>query len=279
MIFMLSRMESVHTRMRSFTELPPLFHRPSLHWNTPCESPFYAPSINRNIRINIPRASFHVTLHPATMDDPSDPPSTAKTFRYERGWRVVSREVSKREGRKRVGWRNWPRDKTRESFNNGDLLLRERSFPFFLLLLFFFSSAKRSTKLAKTGCAARANISSRLTLRRGKSASVFLTRSVPSIPRSQHAGFRTFLREGGLYLKKKSRSRRRINSWGVWKMFLRSSSRHFFLFLVFFPLVTCAIVYNYHYYRANISLILQLRRIIFARKNDDDLYLDFDALV
>lgn len=61
-------------------------------------------------------------------------------------------------------------------------------------------------------------------------------------------------------------------------MFLRSSSRHFFLFLVFFPLVTCAIVYN-HYYRANISLILQLRRIIFARKNDDDLYLDFDALV
>lgn len=172
----------------------------------------YAPSINRNIRINIPRASFHVTLHPATMDDPSDPPSTAKTFRYERGWRVVSREVSKREGRKRVGWRNWPRDKTRESFNNGDLLLRERSFPFFLLLLFFFSSAKRSTKLAKTGCAARANISSRLTLRRGKSASVFLTRSVPSIPRSQHAGFRTFLREGGLYLKKKSRSRRRINS-------------------------------------------------------------------
>ena len=32
------------------------------------------------------------------MDDPSDPPNTAKTFRYERGWRVVSREVSTREG-------------------------------------------------------------------------------------------------------------------------------------------------------------------------------------
>ena len=203
---------------------------PSLHRNIPCESPslsLCAPSINHNIRINIPRTSFHVTLHPATMDDPSDPPNTAKTFRYERGWRVVSREVSKREGegggeRKRVGleskrW-NWSRDKTRESFNNGDLLLRGEKFSFFSLSLslfpysfFLFQGEKH--EVAKTGCAARANISSRLTLRRGKSASVFLTRSVPSIPRSQHAGFRTFLREGGREGgRKKLRSRRRINS-------------------------------------------------------------------
>lgn len=61
----------------------------------------------------------------------------------------------------------------------------ERSFPFSLSLFpysfFLFQGEKH--EVAKTGCAARANISSRLTLRRGKSASVFLTRSVPSIPR------------------------------------------------------------------------------------------------
>lgn len=145
---------------------------------------------------------------------------------------MVSREVSKRGGGGGGGERersNWSRDKTRESFNNGEgpVITAEEKFssPLFfppllflllLPLLFFFSREREKHEVAETGCAARANISSRLTLRRGKSASVFLDSGRGfDTSRSQHAGFRTFLRQGGREGYIRRRSRRRINSCAI----------------------------------------------------------------
>lgn len=126
------------------------------HFATPCrtgtpnkppfELPFSihpsdVPSINHNIRINIPRTSFALRSAPSPLHPPRwmtrPTHQHCKNFPIERGWRFA-RSKQTRTG-KGMGWRgrrlrggeksNWSRDKTRESFNTGDLLL-PGSFPF-----------------------------------------------------------------------------------------------------------------------------------------------------
>ena len=63
---------------------------PNQHPSSPCCLPSLSdvPSINHNIRINIPRTSFALrSAPPATMDDPSDPPTLQKLS--DKAWVAV----------------------------------------------------------------------------------------------------------------------------------------------------------------------------------------------